>query len=140
MLKLLEQLVPAERFAIVREHVRRFSWHRCFLIITKSTTSSNFDPRYRGADIPGCDQTNRNGYGNLRPSFWAATGHSEPWQFLWKDPNGYKMFIDTLPTLETGTEGEQAVFKEWCHLLTRQPTKEDRSAGKISPRAGYLRN
>ena len=30
LLKLLEQIVPAERFAIVREHIRRFSWHRCF--------------------------------------------------------------------------------------------------------------
>jgi hypothetical protein len=116
LLKLLEQIVPAERFAIVREHVRRFSWHR-----------------YRGADIPGCDQTNRNGYGNLRPSFWAATGHSEPWAFLRKDPDGYKMFIDTLPTLETGMEGEKTVFREWSHLLTRQPTKEDSSAGKIRP-------
>merc|ERR1712130_5722 len=64
LLKLLEQIVPAERFAIVKEHVRRFSWHR-----------------YRGADDPGSDQTNRHGYGNLRPSFWAATGHSDPWAF-----------------------------------------------------------
>jgi hypothetical protein len=32
LLKLLEQIVPAERFAIVREHVRRFSWHRCFCL------------------------------------------------------------------------------------------------------------
>merc|ERR1712037_928497 len=92
LLKLLEQIVPAERFAIVKEHVRRFSWHR-----------------YRD----GSDITNRHGFGNLRPSFWAATGHSEPWDFLRKDPEGYKMFIETLPTLETGTEGEKSVFKEW---------------------------
>ena len=90
-----------------------------------------FVPRYRGADVPGSDQTNRHGYGNLRPSFWAATGHSDTWTFLRKDPDGYKMFIDTLPTLETGTEGERMVFQEWFHLLRRQPTKVDRSAGKI---------
>jgi len=114
LLKLLEQIVPPERFAIIKEHVRRFSWHR-----------------YRGADVPGSDQTNRHGYGNLRPSFWAATGHSDPWTFLRKDPDGYKMFVDTLPTLETGTEGERVVFQDWSHLLIRQPTKEDRSAGKI---------
>ena len=63
----------------------------------------------------------------MRPSFWAVTGHREPWEFLRKDPDGYKMFIDTLPTLETGTEGEKIVFREWSHLLRRQPTKEDRS-------------
>ena len=85
-----------------------------------------FDPRYRD----GSNITNRHGFGNLRPSFWAATGHSEPWRFLRKDPDGYKMFIDTLPTLETGTEGEKSVFREWSHLLKRQPTKEDRSAGQ----------
>merc|ERR1712037_392344 len=107
LLELFEQIVLAERFAIVREHVRRFSWHRY-----------------------SAGGTNRHGYGNLRPSFWAATGHSEPWRFLRKDPEGYKMFIETLPTLETGTEGEKSVFKEWSHLLRRQPTKEDRSAGK----------
>ena len=133
MLKLLEQIVPEERFAIVKEHVRRFSWHRffCFTCCKAPSYLITFDPRYRDADNPKSAITNRHGYGNLRPSFWAATGHSEPWTFSRKDPDGYKMFVDSLPTLETGTEGERAVFQEWSHLLRRQPTKEDRSGGKI---------
>lgn len=33
LLKLLEKVVTAERFNIVKEHVRRFSWHRYLFII-----------------------------------------------------------------------------------------------------------
>ena len=74
---------------------------------------------------------NRHGCGNLRPSFWAATGHSQPWDFLRKDPDGYQLFVQCLPSLLEGSEGEQAVHREWGHLRERRPTKEDRDAGRI---------
>ena len=106
--------------------------YHLFIIAKNCHNKIHFGPRYRGADIPGSDERNRHGYGNSRPSFWAATGYSEPWVFSRKDPAGFKMFVETLPSLETGTVGEQVVFKEWSHLLKRLPTKEDRAVGKIS--------
>ena len=106
--------------------------YHLFIIVNNCHNKIHFGPRYRGADIPGSDERNRHGYGNSRPSFWAATGYSEPWVFSRKDPAGFKMFVETLPSLETGTVGEQVVFKEWSHLLKRLPTKEDRAMGKIS--------
>ena len=107
--------------------------YHLFIIVNNCRNKIHFGSRYRGADIPGSDERNRHGYGNSRPSFWAATGYSEPWVFSRKDPAGFKMFVETLPILETGTLGEQVVFKEWSHLLKRLPTKDDRAVGKISP-------
>merc|ERR1719400_2938346 len=107
LLRLLEPLLSAERYAEIKEHVDKYSWHR-----------------YR--DTP----ENRQGHCNEKPSFWAATNYVDPWSFLKNDQKGYRQWLKTLATLDGGDHSHQVIFNEWKHLLEVDPHKHDVNAGK----------
>ena len=73
--------------------------------------------------------SNRQNHSNDLPSFWAVTNYVDPWSFLKNDPAGYRMFLETLKTLDGGEKSHQYVFDEWKHLLKVDPSKEDVNAG-----------
>jgi len=106
LLRILEPISSAEKFAELKEHVDRYSWHR-----------------YR--DCP-----NRQGNSNTEPSFWAATNYVDPWSYLKNDKVGYRQFLKTLETLDGGEPSQQAIYDTWSHLLTTDPHKHDVTAGK----------
>merc|ERR1712226_1145311 len=107
LLALLEPVMPADKFAVIKEHVEKYAWHR-----------------YRDTG------ENRQGHSNEKPSFWAATNYVDPWSFLKNDSLGYKQFLRTLAGLDGGEEKQQMIYNEWKHLLQADPNKHDVTAGK----------